>query len=594
MFNSIKYRFITIYFLLVLVSMSIVGVFIINRLEVQQIENIEESMNQTLNTFISSTSYLMRENWNDIVGEIDSSLKNWNLNSNEVIYAISSDKDPKILATSSNNVELVGKNALSYKYLDAALILSSLKGDVNKGLFTSVNSNIREEHLTKPILTSDGRVLGVLYMTRDLSIVYSVVKEAKIIISYATVIALLITTVLGFLMANTITNPIRDLIKKASLMAKGDFNQKVIVKSNDEIGKLGNMFNYLTTELKTTINDMSLEKSKLSIIFTHMAEGVVAVNREGYIIHANDSSKRVLKLSNEYEKMKLNLSELGISNINYYDSRTLFGESELLINGEYFKLKYAPYKRENGANLGLIIVLQNLTKEHDLDVMRKEFVANVSHELKTPITTIKSYTETLLDGDLTFKEMRSFLNIIDRENNRMANLVSDLLQLSNLDYKSLNLSYEVLDVYELVDSSLEALSVLIRDRGHKIILDIPSNIGNVYCDRTSAEQIIINIVSNAIKYTKDSGQIKISARNNGDLVDIIVKDNGIGIPKEDLPRIFERFYRVEKGRSRKMGGTGLGLSIARETARAMGGDISISSEFGSGTEVTINLKGDKC
>ena len=589
MFNSIKYRFITIYFLLVLVSMSIVGVFIINRLEVQQIENIEESMNQTLNTFISSTSYLMRENWNDIVGEIDSSLKNWNL-----IYAISSDKDPKILATSSNNVELVGKNALSYKYLDAALILSSLKGDVNKGLFTSVNSNIREEHLTKPILTSDGRVLGVLYMTRDLSIVYSVVKEAKIIISYATVIALLITTVLGFLMANTITNPIRDLIKKASLMAKGDFNQKVIVKSNDEIGKLGNMFNYLTTELKTTINDMSLEKSKLSIIFTHMAEGVVAVNREGYIIHANDSSKRVLKLSNEYEKMKLNLSELGISNINYYDSRTLFGESELLINGEYFKLKYAPYKRENGANLGLIIVLQNLTKEHDLDVMRKEFVANVSHELKTPITTIKSYTETLLDGDLTFKEMRSFLNIIDRENNRMANLVSDLLQLSNLDYKSLNLSYEVLDVYELVDSSLEALSVLIRDRGHKIILDIPSNIGNVYCDRTSAEQIIINIVSNAIKYTKDSGQIKISARNNGDLVDIIVKDNGIGIPKEDLPRIFERFYRVEKGRSRKMGGTGLGLSIARETARAMGGDISISSEFGSGTEVTINLKGDKC
>ena len=594
MFNSIKYRFITIYFLLVLVSMSIVGVFIINRLEVQQIENIEESMNQTLNTFISSTSYLMRENWNDIVGEIDSSLKNWNLNSNEVIYAISSDKDPKILATSSNNVELVGKNALSYKYLDAALILSSLKGDVNKGLFTSVNSNIREEHLTKPILTSDGRVLGVLYMTRDLSIVYSVVKEAKIIISYATVIALLITTVLGFLMANTITNPIRDLIKKASLMAKGDFNQKVIVKSNDEIGKLGNMFNYLTTELKTTINDMSLEKSKLSIFFTHMAEGVVAVNREGYIIHANDSSKRVLKLSNEYEKMKLNLSELGISNINYYDSRTLFGESELLINGEYFKLKYAPYKRENGANLGLIIVLQNLTKEHDLDVMRKEFVANVSHELKTPITTIKSYTETLLDGDLTFKEMRSFLNIIDRENNRMANLVSDLLQLSNLDYKSLNLSYEVLDVYELVDSSLEALSVLIRDRGHKIILDIPSNIGNVYCDRTSAEQIIINIVSNAIKYTKDSGQIKISARNNGDLVDIIVKDNGIGIPKEDLPRIFERFYRVEKGRSRKMGGTGLGLSIARETARAMGGDISISSEFGSGTEVTINLKGDKC
>ena len=594
MFNSIKYRFITIYFLLVLVSMSIVGVFIINRLEVQQIENIEESMNQTLNTFISSTSYLMRENWNDIVGEIDSSLKNWNLNSNEVIYAISSDKDPKILATSSNNVELVGKNALSYKYLDAALILSSLKGDVNKGLFTSVNSNIREEHLTKPILTSDGRVLGVLYMTRDLSIVYSVVKEAKIIISYATVIALLITTVLGFLMANTITNPIRDLIKKASLMAKGDFNQKVIVKSNDEIGKLGNMFNYLTTELKTTINDMSLEKSKLSIIFTHMAEGVVAVNREGYIIHANDSSKRVLKLSNVYEKMKLNLSELGISNINYYDSRTLFGESELLINGEYFKLKYAPYKRENGANLGLIIVLQNLTKEHDLDVMRKEFVANVSHELKTPITTIKSYTETLLDGDLTFKEMRSFLNIIDRENNRMANLVSDLLQLSNLDYKSLNLSYEVLDVYELVDSSLEALSVLIRDRGHKIILDIPSNIGNVYCDRTSAEQIIINIVSNAIKYTKDSGQIKISARNNGDLVDIIVKDNGIGIPKEDLPRIFERFYRVEKGRSRKMGGTGLGLSIARETARAMGGDISISSEFGSGTEVTINLKGDKC
>lgn len=587
MLNSIKYRFIAIYFLLVLICMSIVGTFIINRLETAQIDNATENMQSTLTSIINTSPYLSSQDWIEHQDQIINTFTNWRLPPNESLYAITPDENPLIVAT-SKNVNLLTL-ALSDSSIEPDLILDSLAGNDAQRVVKDEAANLHEKHISKPVFSSNGDIMGIIYMTENLNGIYNVISNARIILTYATGIGLIITIVLGYFLANSITDPIRDVTKKASLMAKGDFNQKVDIKSNDELGNLGSMFNYLTEELKTTIDQMELEKGKLNTIFNYMQEGVIAVNKQNYLIHANPSARRLLNLST-VEGEKMNLENINITDIDYGEYSTLVGEKEFEISGKFYKLKYAPFRREKSIQ-GLIVVFQDMTKEHTLDMMRKEFVANVSHELKTPITTVKSYSETILDSDMDIEDIKHFVSTINRESNRMSRLVSDLLQLSNIDYGSNNFAYEEIDTYDMVSQTLESLEMMIEEKHHTISLDIPMDIKNIYADPHAVEQIMMNIVSNAIKYTNDGGLIKVICKNIDDIgVSICVKDNGIGIPNIDLSRIFERFYRVEKGRSRAMGGTGLGLSIAKELIETMGGSIDIKSEYGNGTEVNLIFK----
>ncbi|SHH40448.1 two-component system, OmpR family, sensor histidine kinase VicK [Anaerosphaera aminiphila DSM 21120] len=591
MFNSIKSKFITIYFLLMLICISIVGSLIINRLESQQIQNISDNINNNLNNMSGASAYMYNSNWKSQKFQFENTLDDWPLSQGEAIYAIVDSTDyPLILASSTSGASAGDKSALSSKSIEPDLVLKALSGEEGDKITTNKNTNQKEKHVAKPVLSSDGDVNGVLYMTADLSSVYKVIDYAKIVLSAATALALGITIVLGYILASSITVPIRDLTKKASKMAEGDFNQKFEVKSDDEIGKLGSMFNYLTEELDSTINQVNLEKSKLNTIFNYMAEGVIAVDREGFLLHANPIARNILSLDEEYFYKKQDLTKLNIFDINYYDDSTLEGETKVDIKDSFYKIKYAPYKKEDGKNSGLIVVLQDITKEHKLDLMRKEFVANVSHELKTPITTIKSYSETILESPLDKDDVHHFVSIINRENNRMGRLVSDLLQLSNLDYNSSNWNYEEIDTYFAINEILEVLSVLIEEKHQNIELDIPMDIKDIFADRHALEQVLMNIISNAIKYSDDSSTIKISATSNYFNVKIVVEDHGIGIPEEDIDRIFERFYRVEKSRSRAQGGTGLGLSIARELILSMNGDIKLESKLNEGTKVTLTFE----
>ena len=343
-------------------------------------------------------------------------------------------------------------------------------------------------------------------------------------------------------------------------------------------------------ELRESIEKMDLERSKLDTIFNYMAEGVIAIDRNNRLIHANSIAKKILNISEKDFYRVINLKSINLNNIDYKNEESLRGEELTKIANSFYKIKYAPYKSDALINSGLIIVLQDVDKEHMLDIMRKEFVANVSHELKTPITTIKSYTETLLDSDLDKDSQRNFLKVIDRENSRMSRIVTDLLYLSNIDYNKDNVSLEAIDTYEFIAEAIESQSILIVQKNHKIELNIDMDIKDIYAERNGADQILTNIISNACKYTPENGKIVIDATNKDDLVEIKVADNGIGIPKEDLPRISERFYRVEKGRSRQMGGTGLGLSIASEMIKSFGGSLKIDSVFGEGTTVTLLFK----
>lgn len=588
--HSIKSRFILIYVVLVLISMFIASTFIIDRLENVQIETATTSMEKTMDTLATTTSAFFKDNNYKTLPQLDQTLKDWGISSEESAYIISSDEVPQIIASTKNISSEDQKDAYSFKYIEPKLVMDALKGKSREKIVDYKNEKTIEKHIARPILSADGKILAIIYMTRNLNSIYSVIEDSKVIITYATIISLITTSILGYFIANSITGPIRNLTKKAKAMAKGNFNQSVEVKSNDEIGELGLMFNFLTKELRETIEKMDLEKSKLNTIFNYMAEGVIAIDRNNKLIHANSIAKKILNISEKDFNREINLKSINLYNIDYKKVETLKGEELTKISDTFYKIKYAPYKSDAFINSGLIIVLQDVNKEHMLDIMRKEFVANVSHELKTPITTIRSYTETLLDSDLDKFSQKKFLKVIDRENSRMSRIVTDLLSLSNIDYNRDNLHFVRFDTYEFIDEAIESQSLLITQKKHKIELDIDMDIKDIYADKNGADQILTNIISNACKYTPDFGKISISAKNLDDFVEIKVSDNGIGIPKEDLPRITERFYRVEKGRSRAMGGTGLGLSIANEMIKSLGGNLKVESIFGEGTSITLLFK----
>lgn len=587
MFQSIKYRFILIYVVLVAIAMSIVATFIVDRLEKIQVENATDSMVKTMDTVATTTTAILKDNMDDSLPQLDKTLKDWGISSDESVYIISIDKIPRVLASTRELKDTEIKRAYSVRGLEPKLIMDGASGKIEEKIVMSINEDSVEKHIVRPILSEEGKIESIIYMTRDLNSIYTVIDESKVIITNATIISLIITSILGYFISNSITVPIRDLTKKARKMALGDFKQTVDVKSDDEIGKLATMFNYLTKELAETIDQMDLEKSKLDTIFNYMAEGVIAIDRENRLVHSNSIAKKLLNISDKDVSRQINLKSISLENIDYNDEESLRGEELTKIGNKFYKVKFAPYKSENNMNSGLIIVFQDVNKEHMLDMMRKEFVANVSHELKTPITTIKSYTETLLETELDRESEKKFLKVIDRENTRMSRIVTDLLSLSNIDYNKGDLNYTRFDTYEFIDEAIESQSILIQNKNHKIIFDIPMDIKDIRADRNGADQILTNIISNACKYTNENGRIEISAKNSGDFVEIDVCDNGIGIPKEDMSRITERFYRVEKGRSRLMGGTGLGLSIAKEMIESFGGKIEINSVFHEGTEVKL-------
>lgn len=595
MFKSIRWKFIIVYFLLVFIAMAIVGVFIIRKFEEHQISQTTNSMEQQIEKLKIST-IIQKDNWEEVKEDIQETIMGWPSPTTDRIYIISNSEDPSIIATNSSNIsKIVGESAFENKNVDNELILSSLSGEKNSKVISTTDSNTKVKHLSYPVMGDYGQIKGIIYITSDLKNVSDTISESKVILIKATLLALFITVILGFLIARSVTEPIKDVTVKAEKMAEGDFNQYVEVKSDDEIGQLASMFNFLTKKLKDTISEVYREKSKMETTFTYMADGLVSISMDGDILHANPIALSILNIEErdiknyKYDDIMMGLNEK--ITLDYVKEKNQWqGNAIISANSSIYRAKYAPFKNDKDEIGGLIVVFQDITEQHKLDNMRKEFVANVSHELKTPITTIKSYTETLIDGAIDNKEISiQFLNVVNDECDRMARIVRDLLQLSNLDYKQMKWKNVKTSVKNIIDSAYTKIKISAEEKGQTIKIHIPEDVHDVFVDKDGFEQVLLNIMSNAIKYTPDNGEIYVSARNEQDKIIISVKDDGIGIPTEDMNRIFERFYRVDKARSRDLGGTGLGLSIARQIVEAHGGQIWLESEMNMGTEVFIMI-----
>ena len=407
------------------------------------------------------------------------------------------------------------------------------------------------------------------------------------------IFAVILSLIFGYLLSKTITVPIVNLMHKARNIAQGDFTQMAEVKSEDEIGKLTRTFNYMAKELKKTLNEISKEKNKIETILNYMTDGVIAFNIDGEVVHANPTSKLMLGL-NEFS---MNFNEfssrfdLGIT-IEEMLYLEIFStkEASLSFDNKYIQIYFALSTDEQRKAEGIIAVLHDITVQQKLENMRREFVANVSHELRTPLTSIKSYSETLMDGALEDSETaHRFLGVINSEADRMTRLVKDLLQLSRLENEQLQWNMQTFGFDSLVRSSVEKIELSAKEKGQIIECFSIGDKPQVLADKDRIEQVILNVLTNAIKYTPKGGKIIVYVGKMYSDAYVKVVDSGIGIPEEDIKRVFERFYRVDKARSREMGGTGLGLSIAKEIIEAHKGSISITSQLGKGTEVTVRL-----
>ncbi len=588
---SIRWKLVLAYFLLVFVATTIIGAFILSQTEEYYINSERLNMTNVAQegTLISTLSTY--ENLYDNADEIQSNVDAWVKSIQLDIFVV--DESFDIIASNTANV---GKSAIDV--LDRTVVLKGLSGEFAEtaGEITQQETGIPVMNMAFPI-ENGGEITGVLYLRADMSSIYDSINQSKVIFVKAMLIALVVTVILGFLISGSITGPIKELTEKAQKMSKGDYSGEIVGRSDDEIGKLAEVLNFLRTEQNRSISEIAAEKTKLETILRYMADGLVAMDLSGRIIHANPAVAEILKTKTE------NLQNASFddvmkalkSDMNFESLKEKSGEgpgAETFTNGVFtYAIRYTKFKNDSDEDAGIIMIIQDITERQKLENMQTDFVANVSHELKTPLTTIKSYTETLLDGALEDPETaRSFLSIVDTEADRMNRLVKELLQLSRLDYKQEKWHKYEADLVPLLKNAVTKMSMTANQKGqHVNCLFNPDERIAVIMDKDGMEQVVLNILSNSIKYTKEGGRIDVDAYMEDKRAKITITDNGIGIPENEVSRVFERFFRVDKARSRAMGGTGLGLAITKQIVEEHNGSISLESREGKGTKVTITL-----
>ena len=405
----------------------------------------------------------------------------------------------------------------------------------------------------------------------------------------AMLFGLVVAIFLSFLLSKTITNPVEKLTDQAARIAAGDFSTPAAIQSNDEIGILSQTFDEMSVQLENTLRQVGEERNKLDTLFQHMADGMVAFDSDGRLLQFNPAAEHMLGrtlgpdqvYSQVFPDVQVRQEDLA------QDGRSI--EIDFAAGSRFLKVYFAPI-RLGAEGQGLMAVLHDNTEQQKLDDSRREFVANVSHELRTPLTNVRGYAETLMmDGDIDRETQLRFLGVISSEADRMTRIVKDLLTLTRLDYNRMEMKMEPMDLAELGTKAAQAMEMEARGRGLTLKCELPGHLPQVYGDPQRIQQVVINILTNAIKYNKPQGSITLRGGADDKTVFLQVEDTGIGVPKEDQARLFERFYRVDKARSRESGGTGLGLAIAKQIAEAHGGTIDFESEFGQGSTVTLRL-----
>ncbi|MGM9924710.1 MAG: cell wall metabolism sensor histidine kinase WalK [Bacillus sp. (in: firmicutes)] len=591
-FRSIHLKFVLVYMLLILVAMQIIGVYFIDRLENRLIANFQESLDEKVNLLAYNVEEAMvakerDENSQKLEEDIQSILHDFYSSDVSEVQVI--DDRSRIIGTSDpDNQGIVGKRTTE-KLVKQTLGL----GTENSRVFLQKDTNNRVWVLSKPI-KSNNETIGAIFLVAKIEKVFVQLREINNIFATGTGIALGVTALLGILLAQTITRPMSDMRKQALAMAKGNFSRKVKVYGDDEIGQLAITFNNLTKKLQDAHSTTEGERKKLASVLAYMTDGVIATDRKGRVILINEPAGKLLNVSRETVLSMPIVSLLGLEND--YSFEDLLSQQDSLILDfstaeEHYVLRanFSVIQKETGFVNGLITVLHDITEQEKIDYERREFVANVSHELRTPLTTMRSYLEALAEGAWKDESLApSFLTVTQNETERMIRLVNDLLQLSKMDSKDYHLKKDWVNFSNFFNHIIDRFEM--GKEGHITFKrDIPKKAIFVDIDEDKITQVLYNTISNAMKYSPEGGQLTFRLKELEGFIEVSIQDEGVGIPKDKLEKIFERFYRVDKARTRNLGGTGLGLAIAKEMVVAHEGNIWAESTEGKGTTIFFTL-----
>ena len=571
--TSIQIKIVLIYLCTIILIMLISGTYIVYRTEEKDYKSVQ-SIIETMAENIE-----LRRNWSldDLENQVGDQYEIYSLN-----------KDGRVESTPGGTI---GKGQIVKEEVVIRAIRTQKSATAEIEHFSVFTGKDYTDH-ARIVLDDNGDVERIIYIKASTLDVHNNIFGIMQTIAIGLIIAMFITALCGIVFANMITAPIKALTNNSKKLAAGNSITRIPVEAADEIGELTQSFNYMASQLSTTMEVVTSEKNKLEKIFEHMADGVMAFNKQGVLVHVNSACYDMIGATSMGPNFEQVFENIGLD-VNFEE--LLAGkhyeqvDHTLTIGDRYLKMHFDAYLNAKKETDGLVVVIQDVTKQQKLDQMRKEFVANVSHELRTPLTTVKSYTETLIDGAIDERETAMhFLSVMEKEADRMTALVQDLLELSRIDNKQIQLEFVAINLKPLLEEVLEAQYIHITKKGHQLKVSYDKSKEYwVEGDVSRIRQILHNILSNAIKYSPEAGILSVAMRNEGDFVIIEISDTGVGIPKEDLERIFERFYRVDKARSRKMGGTGLGLSIAKELMLLHKGDIKIESKLGEGTKASL-------
>jgi len=477
-------------------------------------------------------------------------------------------------------------------------IQKALNKETGKAIRYSSSTGKRMIYFAVPI-NKDYDIYGVVRVAVPWTEIEAGQKQIRWSIGTAIFVALVLTVVVVSSFTSTLVVPLQEMTWVAKEMADGKLDLNVNIKAKDEIGALGSGFNYMAQRLRDTISQITEERNKVSAILTSMNDGVIAIDRKGNILLINPAIERMfhIKYENSLGKSVIevvrNFDLERLLHLALSSSEPITRELQVFTpEPKTFRVSTAPLTNETGV-VGVVAVMRDITAFREVERMKTDFVANVSHELRTPLTSIKGFVETLLDGALQEPETaRHFLEIINDEADRLNRLIGDLLSLSRIEAKQGEIHKTFVDLEKLISNVVSVLSPQANEKSLTLNIDIKKPLPTLQVDSDLIGQLMINLVDNAIKYTPKGGRIDITAFRVKNGIKVAVKDTGIGIPWDSIPRLFERFYRVDKARSREMGGTGLGLAIVKHILEVHGGTIDVDSRVGRGSNFTFFLPSD--
>ncbi|ENU0409819.1 cell wall metabolism sensor histidine kinase WalK [Listeria monocytogenes] len=593
-FQSVQFKLVIMYLLLIIVAMQVIGAYFVRELEGQLEKNFQDSITNS----ITLLDYNARE---EIIKNSDNSVKLQNdirellvdysrASSNLIEVRIVDDKG-KILGTSNlNNQGIVGQKS-NDPLVKRTLSLGTTSEDK---IYKDESNKNNRVWVNVSSIKNKGQVIGAIYLVADIESVYKQVDDITNIFITGTLIAMIITAVLGILLSRTITKLIVEMKRQAYAMARGNYSRKVKVYGVDEIGELADSFNTLTKRVQEAQAMTEGERRKLSSVLAYMTDGVIATDRRGKVILINTPAEKMLRVKHESANGRSIIDVLDIGDTYQFEDLmevdgSLTMDRSTLDKPYVLRANFSVIQRETGFNNGVIAVLHDITDQEKVDQERRDFVSNVSHELRTPLTSMHSYLEALSDGAWEDKEIAPrFLEVTQNETERMIRLVNDLLKLSRMDGGREQLEKSFVNFTDFFNHIIDRFEMMKKEtimfKRH-----IPREPVIIEIDEDKVMQVLDNIISNANKYSPDGGRISFYLKKFEDEIEVSIADEGLGVPDEDLANVFDRFFRVDKARSREMGGTGLGLAIAREVIEAHGGRIWAERNKNKGTIIKFTL-----